>query len=81
MLIYSILKRQKLLHQNKSDISLQIREICLFMTTKFKPFETLISCEKVPKAKPDEGLHLNIEDPESGELLKTSAFQIDRIIR
>ena len=50
------------------------------MSSQFKPFKTIICCSKETSTKVDPTLHLNIEDPESKKLLKTSAFQIDRII-
>lgn len=50
------------------------------MLEKFRPFQTVISCEKVPTAKVDPTIHLNIEHPKNRRLLKTSAFQIHKII-
>ena len=40
----------------------------------------MVSCEKGTKTRADPNLHLNIEDPKTKKLLKTSAFQIDIII-
>ena len=40
----------------------------------------MICCSREPSTKPDPNLHLNIEDPTTKQLLKTSAFRIKDII-
>ena len=74
MMIYNILKFKKLC--NETSYFHQICVICEYMSHKFKPFETLICCSKEPIAKPDPSIHLNVEDPTTRQLLKTSAFKI-----
>ena len=49
------------------------------MVHKFIPFETMISCSSEIIAKIDPNLHLNVEDPTTKLLLKTSAFKIKEI--
>ena len=74
MMIYNILKFKNLC--NETSYFHQINVICEYMSQKFKSFETLICCSKESMAKPDPNLHLNIEDPTTKQLLKTSAFRI-----
>lgn len=47
---------------------------------KFIPFETVISSTKNTSVKPDKTIDLNIINPKTGHLLKTSAFNIKKII-
>lgn len=77
-MLYNILKEKNII--KSSDFCFQIEEICHYLTNKFIPFQTLISCVKNTQVKIDPSVHLNIEDPHTESLLKTSAFKMDKII-
>lgn len=50
------------------------------MDSEFIPFQTVISFKKNNEVKADHTIHLNVVNPTTGNLLKTSAFNILTII-
>ena len=58
----------------------QLKSVANYLTNEFEPFITLITPFKNSKLKPNSEISLNIEDPQEGVLLLTSARLINEII-
>lgn len=82
-MVHAILSRKNVLgskQEQKADEYRMIKQISSYLENEFRPFETVITCQKNSKIKADNTIHLNIMSPEKEQLLKTSAFHIIKII-
>jgi DNA polymerase sigma len=71
-------KKKDLVESLRTNVYVQLCEICSYLKD-FIPFKTLINPLEVD-ISPNPDIHLNIVDPFSNTLVKTSAFRIHEII-